>query len=120
MKTYDIAAYIWPSYTGKELRSRIFWPNGIGEWQTVQKTHEKENGTYKWERKPVWGYVDEADPAEMHRQIEEATRVSYPKAKELTEQFEEADLPQYLPDTPVVEGEESPAETYRQIYAMLY
>ena len=73
MKTYDIAAYIWPSYTGKELRSRIFWPNGIGEWQTVQKTHEKENGTYKWERKPVWGYVDEADPAEMHRQIEEAT-----------------------------------------------
>ena len=46
MKTYDIAAYIWPSYTGKESRSRIFWPNGIGEWQTVQKTHIKENGAY--------------------------------------------------------------------------
>ena len=73
MKTYDIAAYIWPSYTNKEPRSHIFWPNGVGEWQTVQMVHEKENGTYHWERKPVWGYVDEADPKEMHRQIEEAT-----------------------------------------------
>ena len=47
MKTYDIAAYLWPSYTGKENRSRIFWPNGIGEWQTVQKTHVKQDGAYR-------------------------------------------------------------------------
>ena len=31
-KQYDIAAYIWPSYTGDEPRSRIFWPEGYGEW----------------------------------------------------------------------------------------
>ena len=43
MKIYDIAAYIWPSYTGKESRSRIFWPDGIGEWQTVKRVHEKQN-----------------------------------------------------------------------------
>ncbi len=73
MKIYDIAAYIWPSYTGKESRSRIFWPDGIGEWQTVKRVHEKQNGTYRWERKPLWGYVDEADPQQMHRQIGEAT-----------------------------------------------
>ena len=36
MQKYDIAAYIWPAYTGKEMRSRIFWPEGIGEWQTVR------------------------------------------------------------------------------------
>ena len=32
MQKYDIAAYIWPSYTGDEKRSRIFWEKGIGEW----------------------------------------------------------------------------------------
>ena len=31
MKQYDIAAYVWPAYTGKEDRTRIFWPEGIGE-----------------------------------------------------------------------------------------
>lgn len=61
-----------------------------------------------------------AQALEWLRQIEEATRTSYPKAKELTEQFEEAGLPQHLPDAPLVEGEDAPAETYRQIYAMLY
>ncbi len=24
----DVAAYIWPAYTGKEPRSRMFWPEG--------------------------------------------------------------------------------------------
>ena len=28
---YDIAAYIWPAYTGDEPRTRMFWPEGIGE-----------------------------------------------------------------------------------------
>ena len=32
MKKYDVAAYIWPSYTGDELRNRMFWPEGMGEW----------------------------------------------------------------------------------------
>lgn len=27
---------IRPAYTGKDMRSRIFWPEGIGEWQTVR------------------------------------------------------------------------------------
>ena len=25
MKQYDIAAYIWPAYTGKEPRTKMFW-----------------------------------------------------------------------------------------------
>ena len=36
MRNYDIAAFIWPSYTGDEPRTRIFWPEGYGEWQTVR------------------------------------------------------------------------------------
>ena len=35
MQKYDIAAFVWPAYTGTEPRSRLFGPEGIGEWQTV-------------------------------------------------------------------------------------
>lgn len=74
MNTYDIAAYIWPAYTGSEPRTRIFWPEGIGEWQTVKRDHSKPEHGYTWARKPLWGYVDEADPTVMQMQIEEATK----------------------------------------------
>ena len=72
-KNYDVAAYIWPAYTGREMRSRIFWPEGIGEWQTV-KNNVRHTEDYVWDRQPLWGYQDEADPRVMEQQIEEATR----------------------------------------------
>ncbi len=52
MSRIDVAAYIWPSYTGDEPRTRIFWEEGIGEWQTVKNTEPKDNG-YFWNRKPL-------------------------------------------------------------------
>ena len=61
---YDVAAYIWPAYTGKELRTRMFWLEGIGEWQSV-KNAVKKLPEHNWPRKPVWGYVNEADPYVM-------------------------------------------------------
>ena len=72
-RRYDVAAYIWPAYTGDEPRTRMFWGEGIGEWQSVKNSRPKENG-YHWNRKPLWGYQNEADPAVMHDQIEEAVR----------------------------------------------
>ncbi|MBQ9691943.1 MAG: glycoside hydrolase family 99-like domain-containing protein [Clostridia bacterium] len=77
MTKYDIAAYVWPSYTGKELRSRQFWPDGIGEWQTVMSVPSRmchKPSDYKWDRKPIWGCCDEADPKVMEMQIEEAVK----------------------------------------------
>ena len=71
MKKYDIAAYVWPAYTGDEPRTRMFWPEGIGEWQTVKNQKQKQCG-YFWNRKPVWGYVNEADPYVMSMQIDAA------------------------------------------------
>ena len=73
-KKYDIAAYIWPAYTGDEPRTRMFWSEGIGEWQSVKNAEEKiVNGQkYLWNRKPLWGYVNEADPYVMQMQIEAA------------------------------------------------
>lgn len=71
MKKYDIAAFVWPSYTGDELRSRMFWPEGNGEWQTVRTATAKFEG-HSWPRKPLWGYVNEADAKVMEMEINEA------------------------------------------------
>lgn len=71
MSKYDVAAYIWPSYTGDEPRTRIFWPEGNGEWQSVKNSVSKFEG-HSWPRKPLWGYVNEADPKVMEKQIDEA------------------------------------------------
>jgi hypothetical protein len=70
---YDLAAYVWPSYTGDEPRTRMFWPEGDGEWQTVKSATAKFEG-HQWPRKPLWGYLNEADSKVMEMQIEQAVK----------------------------------------------
>lgn len=67
---YDIAAYIWPAYCNDE-RTKIFWPEGIGEWESVMSAKAKFEG-HNWPRKPLWGYLNEADPYVMEMQINAA------------------------------------------------
>ena len=67
-QTVDVGAYIWPAYSGKELRNHIFWPAGEGEWETVKKATAKFEG-HTWPRRPLLGYQDEADPRVMEEQI---------------------------------------------------
>ena len=77
MKKYDVAAFVWPSYTGDEPRTRMFWPEGYGEWQTVKnapKNMDRKPARYHWERKPLWGYVNEANPDVMEMEIECAVK----------------------------------------------
>jgi len=64
-KKYDVAAFVWPSYHPDD-RAKIFWPDGIGEWQTVMSNKAKFPG-HEQPRFPLWGYINEADPyvAEM-------------------------------------------------------
>lgn len=62
---YDLAAYVWPAYTGDEIRTRIFWPEGIGEWEIVKN---------RMKQKPLWGYCNEADSKVMERQIDTAIK----------------------------------------------
>ena len=63
--SYDVAAFVWPSYHPDD-RAKIFWPDGIGEWQTVASNTPKYEG-HEQPRFPLWGYINEADPyvAEM-------------------------------------------------------
>ncbi len=70
---YDIAAYVWPSYSGNDPRTRTFWPEGMGEWQTVRDAKPKFPGHVE-PRKPLWGYVNEANPDVMQMQIDVAAR----------------------------------------------
>ncbi|MFW6153654.1 MAG: glycoside hydrolase family 99-like domain-containing protein [Planctomycetota bacterium] len=65
---YDVAAYVWPAYTGSEPRTRMFWPEGMGEWESVREAGGKFPG-HTWPRRPLWGYVNEADPYVMEMQI---------------------------------------------------
>ncbi len=71
MRDYDIAAYIWPAYTGDEECTRRFWEQGTGEWQTVKNPTAKPQWDFK-NPQPLWGYVNEADPRVMEMEIEEA------------------------------------------------
>ncbi|MFA7636934.1 MAG: glycoside hydrolase family 99-like domain-containing protein [Monoglobales bacterium] len=72
MKEYDVAAYVWPAYAGDCPQTRIFWEQGMGEWQTVQSAKSKFEG-HRWPRRPLWGYVNEADSYVMEMEIEAAT-----------------------------------------------
>jgi hypothetical protein len=68
---YDVAAFVWPSFTGNEPRTRMFWPDGEGEWQTVRTSASRFPG-HAWPQPPLWGYCNEADPRVMEMQIDAA------------------------------------------------
>lgn len=72
-KQYDVAAYLYPAYAFNDPRLRPFWPEGMGEWETVMNMQERNPGHY-WDRRPLWGPINEADPAIMEMEIEQATR----------------------------------------------
>ena len=65
--------HIWPAYTGDEPRTRMFWPEGYGEWESVKSAESMYEG-HKWPRKPLWGYVNEANPDVMQMQIDCAVK----------------------------------------------
>ena len=71
-KKYDVAAFLYPAYASDDVRLRPFWPMGIGEWETVMTMQQRNPGHY-WNRKPLWGYINEADPSVMEMEIEQAT-----------------------------------------------
>lgn len=70
---YDVAAFLYPAYASDDPRLRPFWPMGIGEWETIM-TMQKRNPGHYWKRKPLWGYINEADPAVMSMEIDQATK----------------------------------------------
>lgn len=72
-RKYDVAAFLYPAYAADDPRLTPFWPMGIGEWETVMSVQERWPGHY-WKREPVWGYINEADPAVMEMEINQAVK----------------------------------------------
>ncbi|MDB5326046.1 MAG: hypothetical protein JWM57_1615 [Phycisphaerales bacterium] len=72
-RKYDVAAFLYPAYANDDPRLRPFWPAGNGEWETVTTMQQRNPGHY-WNRKPLWGAINEADPAVMSMEINEATK----------------------------------------------
>ncbi|GAA3961105.1 glycosyltransferase WbsX family protein [Mucilaginibacter dorajii] len=70
---YDVAAFLYPAYATGDPRLRPFWPQGIGEWETVTNMQQRFPGHY-WNRQPAWGTVNEADPSVMSMEINQATK----------------------------------------------
>ena len=71
-KSYDVAAFFYPAYCSDDPRLRPFWSSGMGEWETVMTMQQRNPGHY-WNRRPLWGYINEADPAVMEMEIDQAT-----------------------------------------------
>jgi|GEM_PF-2606374 len=92
--------------------------------EELRRQSKEEKAKLESERKEAQALAEQAqkqaEALEWLRQIEGATRNSYSKSKDLVEAFEKTGLKEYLPEESAVEGGTSPAETYQNIYAMLF
>ena len=69
---YYVAAYVWPSCHHDERFGNMLWPDGIGEWEVIQKGTPRFPGHYQ-PRQPLWGYQMDNDPKVMEKWIDVAT-----------------------------------------------
>jgi hypothetical protein len=71
-KQYDVAAYVWPAYFNEPRFGEIgVFPDGKGEWEAIYGARAKFEG-HRQPRKPLWGYLDESDPAVQEKIIDTA------------------------------------------------
>ena len=75
MKTYDVAAYIWPAFH-YEPRLEHFWPEKDGEWYTVRRGTPRFP-EHDMPKIPLLGYQDEADAGVMRQHVELASEHKY-------------------------------------------
>lgn len=68
---YHVAAYIWPSCHHDERFGDMLWPEGIGEWEVINKGTPRFDGHYQ-PRLPLWGYEMDNDPKVVERWIDVA------------------------------------------------
>ena len=70
--SYDVAAYVWPSCHDDRRFGDMLWPEGIGEWEIIQKGTPRFKGHYQ-PKIPLWGYQLDDDPKVMEKWIDAAT-----------------------------------------------
>ena len=70
--TTHVAAYVWPSCHHDERFGEMLWPEGIGEWEIIQKGNPRFPGHYQ-PKAPLWGVEMDDDPEVMEKWIDAAT-----------------------------------------------
>jgi hypothetical protein len=71
-EAYYVAAYVWPSCHYENRNAEMLWPEGIGEWEIIQKGTPRFTGHYQ-PKVPLWGYEMDDDPKVMEKWIKAAT-----------------------------------------------
>ena len=66
-----VAAFVWPSCHDEPRSREALWPEGIGEWEVIQKGTPRFEGHYQ-PKVPLWGYEMDNDPKVMEKWIRAA------------------------------------------------
>jgi hypothetical protein len=69
---YIVAAWVWPSCHDDERGTKLFWPEGFGEWEMIKKAKPLFEGHYQ-PKQPLWGYEPDDDPKVMEKWINTAS-----------------------------------------------
>lgn len=88
--------------------------------QSIEKDLEKAKADQETWNEEKDRLERQSEALEWLRQIEQAGQASQDKARELIQAFQKKGLEDALPDRSVVDGGTSPAETYRNLYAMMF
>ena len=68
---YFVAAYVWPSCHHDTRFGDMLWPDGIGEWEVINKGNPRFEGHYQ-PRLPLWGCEMDNDPKVVEKWIDTA------------------------------------------------
>lgn len=66
---YYVCAFVWPSCHDDSLAHEWLWPEGIGEWEVIQKGDPRFEGHYQ-PRLPLLGYQMDDDPQVVEQWIQ--------------------------------------------------
>lgn len=66
-----VCAYVWPSCHDDPLAHKWLWPEGIGEWEVIQKGDKRFPEHYQ-PKQPLWGYELDNDPVVVEKWIQTA------------------------------------------------
>ncbi|MDR1192443.1 MAG: glycoside hydrolase family 99-like domain-containing protein, partial [Verrucomicrobiales bacterium] len=69
---YDVAAFIWPSCHDEPRSRELLWPEGVGEWEIINRGTPRFPG-HAQPRQPLWGCEMDDDPRVVERWIDTAT-----------------------------------------------
>lgn len=70
-KDYRVCAFIWPSCHDDSLAHELLWPEGIGEWQIINKATPRFEGHLQ-PKQPLWGCEADDDPEVVEKWIQTA------------------------------------------------